>query len=147
MSDTTDTMPDVIWVEKYRRVMRETPPPMYLSEYEEYVKRSLMDDLQAQLKRRCACEFVDGKCVEPCKYHSELQKRLDEKDERIATLEAERSHPAHVLVQALLDGKKVEGKFDKSSSVGSYTFGYILRHADRFVIIEQAAKAITQEGV
>ena len=101
-----------------------------------------MSDVAAKVMSR-----LTQLCVESNIRAAKLQARLDEAKERIATLEAERSHSAHVLVQALLDGKKVEGKFDKSSSVGSYTFGYILRHADRFVIIEQAAKAITQEGV
>jgi hypothetical protein len=31
------------------------------------------DNLLVLIKRRCSCEFIDGICIEPCKYHGELE--------------------------------------------------------------------------
>jgi len=109
MSDTTDTMPDVIWVEGVEEWQNRAgtwsadPHPSNMLPDNEYVKRSLMDDLQAQLKRRCACEFVDGKCVEPCKYHSELQKRLDETIKAFKELQAQLDEANAAITKAVRD--------------------------------------------
>ncbi len=38
--------------------------------YDEQQRR--IAELEAQVKGRCACQFEDGACVEPCKYHAQL---------------------------------------------------------------------------